>query len=201
MKHYKRCAIFLIPFFLFPLLYNNQQEINNAELKEVIDEICQLLRDHYVFPEIAEKICDTLQLRMKSGAYNVESYDKLSDLLTVDLQSVNNDEHLEAWSIKPSPTQKSSDEKDLISLHLNIILQNKQQNFNFTRVEILEGNVGYIELVKFKPVPDPATERILNGAMDFLSNCDALIIDLRRNNGGNSKMLEMFSSYFFNYQT
>jgi tetratricopeptide (TPR) repeat protein len=198
MQHYKRCVIFLIPFFLFPLLYNNQQEINKPELKEVIDEICQLLRDNYVFPEVAEKICDTLQLRMKAGAYNVESYDKLSDLLTVDLQSVNNDQHLKAWSLRPSSAQKSADEKDLISLHLNIILQNKRQNFNFTRVEILEGNVGYIELVKFKPVPDPTTERILNGAMDFLSNCDALIIDLRRNNGGNSKMLEMFSSYFFN---
>ena len=35
------------------------------------------------------------------------------------------------------------------------------------------------------------------GAMAFLANCDALIIDLRDNGGGNPEMIQLLSSYFF----
>ena len=35
------------------------------------------------------------------------------------------------------------------------------------------------------------------GAMAFLANCDALIIDLRENGGGSPEMIQLLSSYFF----
>jgi hypothetical protein len=55
-------------------------------------------------------------------------------------------------------------------------------NFGFERVEHLAGNIGHLELKAFHPpavIGDSAT-----AAMIFLPNTDALIIDLRQNNGG-----------------
>jgi tetratricopeptide (TPR) repeat protein len=41
---------------------------------------------------------------------------------------------------------------------------------------------------------------MLEGAMDFLSCCSAIILDLRRNTGGNNRMIQRFMSYFFENQ-
>jgi C-terminal processing protease CtpA/Prc len=65
----------------------------------------------------------------------------------------------------------------------------------FTRVERLSDNVGYIELDHFAPVD--AACSAADAAMDFLADADALVIDLRRNDGGDRRMAALLTSYLF----
>ncbi|MCA1817275.1 MAG: hypothetical protein LC746_12950, partial [Acidobacteria bacterium] len=71
----------------------------------------------------------------------------------------------------------------------------RRSNNYFRRVERLEGNVGYLDLGGF--APGGAARETAAGAMAFLSNTDAVIIDLRRCPGGSGDMVEFLSSYFF----
>ena len=68
-------------------------------------------------------------------------------------------------------------------------------NHGFKEVKILDGNVGYLKFNYFSA--DQEAFQVAVGAMAFLANCDALIIDLRENGGGNPEMIQLLSSYFF----
>lgn len=73
---------------------------------------------------------------------------------------------------------------------------NKQWNYGFEKVARLDGNIGYIEYTGF-PEGTKSAQQILDATMNFVSNTNALIIDLRNNRGGDGKMVELFLSYFF----
>jgi len=69
-------------------------------------------------------------------------------------------------------------------------------NFGFKAVKILPGNIGYLDLRYFgKHVLNPALKMAVH-AMNFLSNSNAVIIDLRRNGGGLPKVIQFLCSYF-----
>ena len=63
------------------------------------------------------------------------------------------------------------------------------------RLERLPGNVGYLELHNFHDAKWAGETAV--AAMNFLANCDAVIIDLRKNGGGSPSMIQLISSYFF----
>lgn len=172
-------------------------EITRAEIEDMVDNVCRLITDHYVFPDIGQKICDTLRHNLHKGEYDVTTYKMLAERLSRDLKSVNQDAHLNVWSIPPDRYNQNTERVDPIIRQLHIIRKNSEQSFEFKKAEILEGHIGYLELTKFKSIPDARLERVLEGAMDFLSCCSALILDLRRNNGGNDRMIQKFMSYFF----
>ena len=71
-------------------------------------------------------------------------------------------------------------------------------NAGYRKVERLGGNVGYLALDGFLPA-DAAVEPAA-AAMAFVANTDALIIDLRRNGGGEPESVALLCSYFFGSQ-
>jgi len=73
--------------------------------------------------------------------------------------------------------------------------QRRLGNFGFNEVKILEGNIGYLDLRSFQD-PSYAGDTAV-AAMNFLSNSDAIIIDLRQNGGGSPQMIQLISSYLF----
>lgn len=175
----------------------SQSLISHEEKYEIITEVCSLLREYYVYPEIAEKICDILINSLKDGRYDkATNYDEFTDILNEDLQSVYHDPHLESYWV-PESLKDTSKPQNPISISLRYISRHKNSNFGITHVELMDNNVGYLEILTFRPLPNPEAERIVRSAMDFLSNCDALIIDLRQNLGGHVNMLQFLSSYFF----
>ena len=62
-------------------------------------------------------------------------------------------------------------------------------------MERLTGNVGYLDLRGFIGA-ELAGETAI-AAMNFLANSDAVIIDLRKNGGGEPSMIQLITSYFF----
>ena len=74
--------------------------------------------------------------------------------------------------------------------------QARASNYGFERLERLSGNVGYLKFNAFED--QEGGDAVAAGAMAFLANTDALIIDLRENHGGGLDMLALLASYFFN---
>ncbi|MNQ94438.1 Tail-specific protease precursor [compost metagenome] len=68
-------------------------------------------------------------------------------------------------------------------------------NYGFKEVKILDGNIGYLNLNQFADIK--YAEETVAATMNFLSNTNAIIIDLRANGGGVPSMMQLLSSYFF----
>lgn len=73
-------------------------------------------------------------------------------------------------------------------------------HYGFRKVEILPGNVGYIDLrqfsnIDFETPADPA-RRAADAALDFVADADAVIFDLRDNGGGAPSMVGYLTSAF-----
>lgn len=73
------------------------------------------------------------------------------------------------------------------------------QNFGVAKVEILEGNIGYLKLTSFHGV-DEAKRRV-DAAFSFLDSSDAIVMDLRGNGGGDANFVRYVQGYFFEKPT
>lgn len=71
----------------------------------------------------------------------------------------------------------------------------RRKNLGFTRLEILDGNVGVMEFYGFVDLNAESKKHIQN-IMSFFAGVDALIIDLRSNGGGSGETVAWLSSYF-----
>lgn len=194
----KKCNYFIIPIVLtFSMLFgqNRQSSIDEAEKREVIDSLCVNLEREYIFPEITQKYIDKLKEYLRSGKY--DSIKKPVDFaakITEDLAAIHKDEHL---YIRYNP-ERIKNEKKRVALDEAAILYKKRQersvNYGFKEIKIFPGNIGYLKFNSFSYNTDAFNTVI--GAMNFLSNTDALIIDLRQNGGGSPEMVQFLCSYF-----
>lgn len=161
----------------------------------VIKDIIRLAREKYVYPEIGEKIASQIHANLKDGVYDDITQDRdLALRLTMDLRSISNDSH---WSVAYDPQRatvlvdpENEANQERMAAYLDMARKN---NFGFERVEHLKGNIGYIDLRHFYP-SEYAGETAVS-AMNFVANSDALIIDLRQNNGGYPSMIQLLISY------
>lgn len=162
----------------------------------VIDKLLKELNDSYVFADTAKKMEADIRARVAAKEYDeINSSIAFSQKLTADLQSVSKDKHLRVrYSYRPIPLRTTGNEPtpaERAEFERNV----KFENFGFERVERLRGNIGYIDLMGFfAPVLGAETVR---SAFGFVGNTEALIIDLRRNGGGDPEMVAKISSYLF----
>jgi len=69
----------------------------------------------------------------------------------------------------------------------------RRRSYDINRVERLVGNVGYVQLFGFEP-PEFAGDA-LAAALTLVAHTDALILDLRHNQGGSAAMVTLLCSY------
>jgi hypothetical protein len=164
----------------------------------IVEQISDALLETYVFPEDAEAMARLLAEQVESGAY-----DDLSDLsafcqqLTQDLHSVRRDLHLHVDPAPPRPAQPSDEERD--EQRRRFEERMRRFNYGFRKLEMLEGNVGYLRFDGF--IDAGAGGATAVAAMAFLANADAIIFDLRYNGGGSPSMIQLISSYLFEEPT
>ena len=72
--------------------------------------------------------------------------------------------------------------------------EERLRNFGFEEVKRLAGNVGYLDLRMFSGLPEAQATAV--AAMNFLANADAIIVDVRRNGGGDPVLLQTVITYF-----
>lgn len=194
--------LFLILFHVNDV--HAQDVAPKLELKEIgvsIDSISNKLRINYIFPEMAEKMAEFLHTNLRNGKYDtLTDPSAFAGQLTKDLQALSKDKHLivnynpaiiareNALTDEDRANEEAEWNKELLGML-------KRDNFGIREVKILEGNVGYLDLREFVH-PKYGGESI-NAAMQLLSNTDAMIIDLRQNDGGSPWMVQLLASYFF----
>lgn len=141
-----------------------------------IRSVAQTFRDQYVFPELGEEIANVLLRKDADGTYDkIRRVGALADMLTEDAQAVSNDKHIGVEAQNPR-LQKSSDPL------YGSLEELRRENYHLGKVEVLEGNIGYI---KFDMIhDDPEALEIAAAALDSVAQCDVLIFDIRDNIGG-----------------
>lgn len=164
--------------------------MKKREKENLIKGIESMLSAYYLYPKIAKKLATLIKDKFKAGAYDKENDPiEFANLITADLQSINNDLHLK---LKYDPDDRIGKLKPKLEHRIEL---SRKSNFGFEEIRILEGNIGYLKLNKFEnPIFSGDT---LTATMNFLGNSDALIIDIMNNPGGNIAMGELMSSYFF----
>lgn len=161
--------------------------IGPSERGEVIERVLGGLDRSYVFPDVARQMREAVRGRVSNGEYEVITTPKeFADKLTADLQAVSRDKHLRVRLsgggggpalMRRGATNRADGEGD----------------GGFAKVEIMSGNVGYIDLRGFLP-PHAAAQHATQ-AMNKVADCDALIIDLRKNGGGSAETVALLVSY------
>jgi hypothetical protein len=175
-------------------------ELDRETKAAIIDSVRFHLDKTYIFAETAEKMGKALSKNLKKGKYDdLNDLDAFTRRMTVDMEEISHDRHL--WVFPASEDeiriarQDEPSDDDLESR----IAQQAYTNFGFEKVEILSNNIGYLKFNQFEDAKYAGETAV--AAMNFLANCDAVIIDLRENGGGSPTMVQLISSYFFDEAT
>lgn len=173
--------------------------VSPEQKQRVLEGASRALREHHVLPEVGSMVADTIQSRAERGAYrSIASGRYLADALTTELREISSDRHLRVdfsvpklpvdFTAPPTIAQEEANRRQL-----------RRANCTFLKAERLDGNIGVLKFNGFGNPKFCASTAI--AAVDFLSATDALIIDLRDNNGGDPDMVTLMCSFFFQQRT
>jgi C-terminal processing protease CtpA/Prc len=166
-----------------------------TERERVVDEVLAHIKAEYVHPERYAAIEENVRRHQQEGEYAAAPAEEdFVRLLTRHLQEISRDKHM---SLKYQPNVRALRPVAFASTPAKRA-QERRENYGLRKVEILPGNVGYIDIVHFHDDARQAMDAF-GAAMGFVANTDALIIDLRGNRGGGEAM-QLLASYFFEKQ-
>ncbi len=179
--------------------------------REIVVKALALLRENYVFPDLAGQVAADVEARLAAGEYDNLDEIALTELLTSHLQEASGDKHLRVGlgGARPPelgepgrgparPGRNRGDEAPGQPAGRGPGRQQMRRpgqlvNFGIHRVERLDGNIGYLDL-RGVPPPEHAGPAI-TAAMELVAGTFALIIDLRRNGGGSPHGVTLWCSY------
>lgn len=180
-------------------------KLTRQERRQVIQKIAVMLKENYVFPDMADKLAIHLnKLPKKKTFKSITNREEFARKLEQELQAVSKDKHLRVKTGQPhhpvpvtDPGTKKKDPvgSDPLADLRKRMLKDKRDNYTFKTVKIMEGNVGYLDFRRFWRPRDAGNT--LAAAMAFLANADAIIIDMRGNKGGFPPTVQLACSYFF----
>lgn len=175
-------------------------QMTTTSRQQLIDKLIKEVNSSYVFPDLAKKVDASLRAQQKRGVYDsITSAQKLSEVLTNELQATTRDRHLRVTyseAVIPASEPNTEPAADDVARKLAMM---RSSNFGVEKIEHLPFNIGYLELVGFAPAKDAADT--LAAAMTVLAHTDALIIDLRNNHGGDAATVTLLASYLFDKRT
>jgi hypothetical protein len=156
--------------------------------REVVDTIANQLERIYVDADTGQMIASRLRDRLRAGTYDsIGDPIRLAQLLTSDLRSVNHDLHL-------SVTYNSGGVQGGGRAAGPPAFLGKAQHYALGRVDVLPGNIGYLEINGFSS--EAGARDAIVGALTYLQTTDAVILDLRRNRGGDGNLVNFLISHF-----
>ena len=198
MKNFKLSLALGLLWAIAGSLACKAQSITPKLQQKVVASIGQQMKDNYVFSKVADKMAIYLKKQFQANAYEkANSPLMFASLLTRDLQKISKDKHIRvrfnpkvAKQLASSVPRKPN--PDLVRQRR---AQQRSRNYGFTKVEILAGNIGYVDLQGFYNPKYGA--KTVESVMSFLANTEGIIFDVRRNGGGSPGMVQLICSYFF----
>jgi hypothetical protein len=195
--------VILILGVTFNSYSQNETTITENEKNEIVTLVCDRIEKIYIFAEVAEKVCAGLKENQKNHEYvKYKTLQAFANRLDKDMQDLSRDKHLGIiYDPQRAAEMKEQEKKgeQLSYLTPEMVEEERSKNFGFKELKILDGNIGYLDL-RFFSHPKYAGATAVS-VMQYFSNCDALIIDLRKNGGGWGEMVPLITSYFFEGDT
>ena len=179
-------------------------QLDEATRQKTVEAISERLTEYYVYPDVAAKMIEAIRAHKKHGDYNsMVDGDEFADALMRDLRAVSHDHHLfvgyDPYILPAGPGPSNGPHQPSPADEARFRTMLEHDNCTFSKVEILNHNIGYI---KFGAFPDPnICGPTAVAAMNFVAHADALIFDLRANHGGDPSMVDFMVSYLFQEPT
>jgi hypothetical protein len=174
--------------------------LDAAKKQAVIDEIATLFNKNYIFADKAKKVEEALRAKLKAGEFDkLDAAPTFAQAVAAVILDVTGDRHT-GFAYNPARAEdirrlEGQSEEEAKKVRERQLEESRRDNFGFRKVERLAGNIGYLDFRVFAS-PDQAGPTAI-AAMNFLAHCDAVIVDLRQNGGGDPAQIQLISSYFF----
>lgn len=181
----------LIIIFLFGRFPVCAQEMDRATIDSVVVRTAALFEKNYVIPEKGLQIKENLLAKhYRSGYSHLRTKDSLLKALKQDIYTVCKDKHVRFVLRDPEPAGNPEDSMTKFF--------NSAANYGFTKVEVLPGRVGVMELQLFYPISeDHKARETASESMLAFRDCKAIIFDLRKCKGGSPEMLSYLMTYLY----
>ena len=166
--------------------------LTRGQMEAAIDSCSRAVREHYVFADVAERMAARWAEGLAGGRYDgAGDFALFCQQLQEDGRAESHDLH---FGVRPGlgPVEgrgegDGADDRE------------RRGHYGWRRLEVLPGNVGYLELDGFSG--DGRSGPVAAAGLQFLAGVDALVIDLRNNGGGDPKMIQLISSYLLPPET
>jgi len=207
--HICKKALLVLPTVLFLFVSQlsfsqnaaNAFPLNAQATKTLIDSLTNQIIKYYVIKDAAVKMNAYIKKRYKEGHYNnIKDPHALAGALTSDILFINRDEHFHLEYNPQMANELLGNIDDVPKMVAEKLRKEKEKNFGFKKVEVLNGNVGYLEISSFSRL-NKYSKATADAALKMLSNSRAIIIDLRYGVGGSPDMVNHIISHFFKYAT
>jgi hypothetical protein len=200
-----RCLVLIVAILaLWASLALGQEapapSLDAAKKQAVVDEISVLLNKNYIFADKAKKVEEALRAKLKAGEFDkLDAAPAFAQAVAAVILDVTGDRHT-GFAYNPARAEdirrlEGRSEEDARKVRERELEEARRENFGFRKVERLPGNIGYLDFRVFASPAEAGPTAV--AAMNFLAYCDAVIVDLRQNCGGDPAQIQLNSSYFF----
>jgi len=172
--------------------------IDAAEKRAVVEALGKQMNAKYVFPVVAAKVAVALAAKDLQGEYKqIHTAQAFAKALSTDVRALAQDRH---FGVLYDPNFKFPSANDLLlppttEQVAEARKETVRDGFGIARVERLPGNVGYLDIRNFGSAEFVGAAYA--SAIDLVSGTDALILDLRQNDGGDAHAVAYLLSFFF----
>lgn len=165
--------------------------LDPAVIRTAVESVVVVVEREYFDARVAARVAGSLRQNLAQGRYDsARDLKSLAEALTSDLFGATRDKHLVVQVSRDAAAAESA-----AAAEETRAVRGRRSNFGVQRVEILAGNVGYLNLTSFYR-PDEA-RTALAAAMRLLSGADALILDMRQNGGGSPDTVTLLLGHLF----
>ena len=170
--------------------------MNEADKKKIILKVASLIKDKYVFPDLATKLSETLVRNCELKRYQeLGNLEDLVNALNEDMSHLTNDKHLSIRIETQMIMEMNSVAQGDDSAFQDMVRSN---NYCFKESKMLENDIGYLNLDGFIDTEEfPEAVTIAEQTMDLFKAAKAIVFDLRENTGGHPNMIQLLTSYLF----
>lgn len=188
--------------------------IDRAARSQVAEAAAKALEDRYIFPDLGVAMADKIRQRDAAHAYDAlpTSMD-FGRQLTADLYSVSHDKHIHVDLDDEGPTRRERPRPEGMGparggpegpvlasggpgpRPRSVEVEGAPPAARVSESKQLSEGIGYIRVDQMLPADGPSDS--IDTAMAALASSKALIIDLRRNGGGDPMMVAYLCTYLF----
>ena len=184
--------IFCLPIVCLPMV-SQSAEISQKEKNTFIIKLQEKITQQYVLTDKIDLVVNALsQLKTSDAFQQATSYQETAKLAATTIR--NFDGHFSVlWRDANKMTKQKTDYEGWFS-------QLARKNSGFNKVEILKGNVGYIDFWGFDNLNERSRKKA-EAVLFLVEDTDALIFDMRKNGGGSPEMIQLIMSHFLPEKT